>query len=64
MISSSRSIRLSFRWARGSTSQVTGRAVAGDTGGAIRGNRIDLGFNSLGEALRFGRREITVYVLR
>jgi len=41
-----------------------GRAVAGDTGGAIRGNRIDLGFNSLGEALRFGRREITVYVLR
>jgi uncharacterized protein YabE (DUF348 family) len=41
-----------------------GRAVAGDTGGAIRGHRIDLGFNSLGEARRFGRREITVYVLR
>jgi 3D (Asp-Asp-Asp) domain-containing protein len=41
-----------------------GKAVAGDTGGAIRGNRIDLGFNDLGEALRFGRRPITVYVLR
>ncbi len=41
-----------------------GKAVAGDTGGAIRGRRIDLGFNSLADALRFGRREITVYVLR
>jgi 3D (Asp-Asp-Asp) domain-containing protein len=40
-----------------------GPAVAGDIGGAIRGRRIDLGFNSLAEALRFGRREITVYVL-
>jgi uncharacterized protein YabE (DUF348 family) len=41
-----------------------GRAVAGDIGSAIRGHRVDLGFNSLGEALRFGRRPITVYVLR
>jgi 3D (Asp-Asp-Asp) domain-containing protein len=41
-----------------------GAAVAGDTGGAIKGRRIDLGFNSLADALRFGRREITVYVLR
>jgi 3D (Asp-Asp-Asp) domain-containing protein len=41
-----------------------GAAIAGDTGGAIRGRRIDLGFNSLGDALRFGRRSITVYVLR
>lgn len=41
-----------------------GRAVAGDTGGAIQGRRIDLGFNSLVDALRFGRRAITVYVLR
>ncbi len=38
-----------------------GRAVAGDTGSAIRGNRIDLGFNSLRDALLFGRRAITVY---
>jgi uncharacterized protein YabE (DUF348 family) len=41
-----------------------GRAIAGDTGSAIRGHRIDLGFNSFGEAIRFGRRPITVYVLR
>jgi 3D (Asp-Asp-Asp) domain-containing protein len=41
-----------------------GKALAGDTGGAIKGLRIDLGFNSLSEAIRFGRREITVYVLR
>jgi 3D (Asp-Asp-Asp) domain-containing protein len=41
-----------------------GRAIAGDTGGAIRGRRIDLGFNSLTDALRFGRRRVKVYVLR
>jgi 3D (Asp-Asp-Asp) domain-containing protein len=41
-----------------------GSAVAGDTGGAIRGLRIDLGFNSLREAMLFGRREVTVYRLK
>ncbi len=41
-----------------------GRAIAGDTGGAIVGNRIDLGYENLGAAMQFGRREITVYVLR
>ncbi len=41
-----------------------GYAIAGDTGGAIRGNRIDLGFNSISDALRFGRRPITVYQLK
>ena len=41
-----------------------GPAIAGDTGGAIIGNRIDLGFNSLGDAMRFGRRPVTVYRLR
>jgi len=40
-----------------------GRAIAGDTGGAIRGNRIDLGFNSTSDAFRFGTRSIVVYVL-
>ncbi len=40
-----------------------GAAVAGDTGGAIRGNRIDLGFNSDSDAMHFGRRPITVYVI-
>jgi 3D (Asp-Asp-Asp) domain-containing protein len=40
-----------------------GHAVAGDIGGAINGRRIDLGFNHLDDALRFGRREITVYIV-
>jgi 3D (Asp-Asp-Asp) domain-containing protein len=39
-----------------------GHALAGDTGGAIRGNRIDLGFDSHRDAMRFGRRPIVVYV--
>jgi len=41
-----------------------GRAVAGDTGGAIVGHRVDLGMNTLAAALRFGRRPVTVYILR
>ena len=40
-----------------------GFCVAGDTGGAIKGNRIDLGFNTYSEAIRFGRRVVTVYIL-
>jgi 3D (Asp-Asp-Asp) domain-containing protein len=41
-----------------------GEAIAGDTGGNIKGNRIDLGFNSYRDAIQFGRREITVYLLQ
>jgi 3D (Asp-Asp-Asp) domain-containing protein len=40
-----------------------GEAVAGDTGGAIKGNKIDLCFDSLAEALEWGRRPVTVYVI-
>jgi len=40
-----------------------GPCIAGDTGGAIKGNRIDLGFNTYLEALRFGRRLVKVYIL-
>ncbi|MDR7417751.1 MAG: ubiquitin-like domain-containing protein [Armatimonadota bacterium] len=40
-----------------------GRAVAGDTGGAIKGHRIDLGFPTAREAYRFGRRTVRVYIL-
>ncbi len=40
-----------------------GFAIAGDTGGAIRGDRIDLGFNSLSDAVDFGRRVVKVYTL-
>lgn len=41
-----------------------GYAVAGDTGGAIRGSRIDLGFNTYRDARQFGRRDVTVYLLQ
>ena len=41
-----------------------GFAIAGDTGGAIHGNRIDLGFNSSYDAMLFGRREVVVYRLK
>jgi 3D (Asp-Asp-Asp) domain-containing protein/uncharacterized protein YabE (DUF348 family) len=41
-----------------------GRAVAGDTGGAIRGRRIDLGFDSRWQATQFGRRPLVVYVYK
>ena len=41
-----------------------GVAVAGDTGGAIVGRRIDLGFDSERDALLFGRRDVTVYRLK
>ncbi|HZO92972.1 MAG TPA: ubiquitin-like domain-containing protein [Candidatus Baltobacteraceae bacterium] len=41
-----------------------GHAVAGDTGGAIRGNRIDLGFQSTSAADAFGRRSVMVYVFK
>ena len=42
---------------------VYGTAVAEDTGGAIKGNKIDLCFTSSGEAKSFGRRDCIVYVL-
>ena len=40
-----------------------GKAIAQDVGGAIKGNKIDLAFNSRGEALRWGRRRARVYIL-
>lgn len=40
-----------------------GYATAEDTGGAIKGNRIDLFYDSNAEANRFGRRNVKVYVL-
>lgn len=36
---------------------------ADDVGGAIKGSRIDLAFNSRAEALRFGRQTVKVYIL-
>ena len=40
-----------------------GYAVADDVGGAIKGSRIDLAFNSRAEALQFGRQTVKVYIL-
>lgn len=40
-----------------------GEAIAADTGGAIRGYMIDLCMESYSEAMQFGRRNVTVYVL-
>ncbi|MGC2129910.1 MAG: ubiquitin-like domain-containing protein [Candidatus Aquilonibacter sp.] len=41
-----------------------GYAIAGDTGGAIVGYRIDLGYTSYRDAMQFGRRAVTVYRLK
>ena len=40
-----------------------GYAVAADTGGAIKGNRVDLLFLTKSECYQFGRRKCRVYVL-
>jgi 3D (Asp-Asp-Asp) domain-containing protein len=40
-----------------------GYAVAGDTGGAIKGRRIDLGHTTYSEAYHVGRRKVKVWVL-
>lgn len=40
-----------------------GYAIADDIGGAIKGNKIDLAFDSRSEALQFGVQRITVYIL-
>lgn len=41
-----------------------GYARAEDTGGAIKGNRIDVFLPSHSEARRYGRRQVTVYILK
>lgn len=44
-------------------SWVYGEAIAGDTGGAIKGNRIDLFFNTKAECMQFGKKAARVYIL-
>lgn len=41
-----------------------GEALAADTGGWVKGNRIDLVFDSLEECYRYGRRKIKVYLVQ
>jgi 3D (Asp-Asp-Asp) domain-containing protein len=40
-----------------------GNAIAADTGGAIKGDRIDLCYNTPGECFEFGRRTVKVTIL-
>jgi 3D (Asp-Asp-Asp) domain-containing protein len=44
-------------------SYVYGECFAGDTGGAIKGNRVDLFMASRSQALAFGRKQVKVYIL-
>jgi len=40
-----------------------GYGIAQDTGGLIKGKRIDLFMDTVGECRRWGRRKVEVYVL-
>ena len=40
-----------------------GEAIAGDTGGAIKGNRIDVFFPSQQDAINFGVKQLKVTIL-
>lgn len=40
-----------------------GQAIAGDTGGAIKGNKIDLFLPNRGDCMRFGRQKVKVRVV-
>ena len=40
-----------------------GYAIAGDTGGAIKGNKIDVHFNSLSDMNNWGVKTVKVYIL-
>lgn len=44
-------------------SVVYGYCTAEDTGGAIKGNKVDLFYNTTSECLQFGRRSVYVYIL-
>lgn len=55
--------RLYIESSDGGASWVYGYCIAGDTGGAIKGNKVDLCYNTKEECIQFGRRSATVYVL-
>ena len=40
-----------------------GYAIAEDTGGAIKGNKIDIFLDTRGECINWGRRNVTIYIL-
>ena len=41
---------------------VYGYCIAADTGGAIKGNKVDLAMNTKAECFQFGRRSVRVYI--
>ena len=41
-----------------------GKCVAGDTGGAIKGRRLDLFFNTKSEVYNWGRKKVKVYIMK
>lgn len=41
-----------------------GYAIAGDTGGAIKGNKIDVFFPSKSEAFKWGRKQVKIKILK
>ncbi len=47
----------------GGQSWIYGFCVAGDTGGAIKGNRVDLCYSTVEQCYSFGRRNCKIYVL-
>jgi len=47
----------------GGQSWIYGFCVAGDTGGAIKGNRVDLCYSTVEQCYSFGRRNCRIYVL-
>lgn len=55
--------KLYIESADGGKSWIYGFAVAGDTGGAIKGNKVDLCYHTLDQCYNFGRRDAIVYVL-
>lgn len=55
--------RLYIESSDGGKSWTYGYCIAGDTGGAIKGNKVDLCFETSAECRRFGRKSATVYVL-
>ncbi|MBO5734320.1 MAG: G5 domain-containing protein [Clostridia bacterium] len=55
--------KLYIESADGGQSWIYGFCVAGDTGGAIKGNRVDLCYSTLEQCYQFGRRNCRVYIL-
>ena len=55
--------KLYIESADGGQSWIYGFCVAGDTGGAIKGNRVDLCYSTLDQCYNFGRRGCRVYIL-